>query len=356
MDARLETGLVSSPRNTHASTSASQAVVPPPMSSGALVRPIEHAALAIREFDHELVTSWIQHAETLSSHGEFRTAQTLLRHALNQEPCNETAIRLMVKCLEKTNRMEEAVKCRKALVRLHPGLMNKLELAHLLYSQEDDEQAFQMYQEILANEAVPEERAFEIYKNLGNIQVRRGDFDAAEDCYNRAFNADSKSDALFVNFGTLEINRDNLEAAGERFRAALDLNEKNDRAWVGLALVHRSKGDFELSWANLERAIDLNPKNRTALKLIVEWGVRDGRVQVAAERLESYLALDGEDAEMAFSFAKCLTLLGRMSDALLECERVVALDPEQVEAQRLRRVLAERIFAESQSVESEAKT
>lgn len=346
MDARLETGLVS--KHQHASNSSTHRGAPPSMESGTLVRPIEHAASAIREFDHELVASWLQHADTLSAHGEYRTAQTLLRHALNQEPFNEKAIRLMAKCLEKTGRVEEAVKCRKALVRLHPTLLNKLELAHLLYSQEDDEQAFQMYQEVLANEAVPEERSFEIYKNLGNIQVRRGDFDAAEDCYNRAFNADSKSDALFVNFGTLEINRDNLEAAGERFRAALDLNEKNDRAWVGLALVHRSKGDFELSWANLERAIDLNPRNRTALKLIVEWGVRDGRVQVAAERLESYLAVDGEDAEMAFSFAKCLTLLGRLSDALLECERVVALDPEQGEAQRLRRVLAERILAESE--------
>lgn len=346
MDARLETGLVS--KHQHASNSSTHRVAPPSMESGTLVRPIEHAASAIREFDHELVASWLQHADTLSAHGEYRTAQTLLRHALNQEPFNEKAIRLMAKCLEKTGRVEEAVKCRKALARLHPTLLNKLELAHLLYSQEDDEQAFQMYQEVLANEAVPEERSFEIYKNMGNIQVRRGDFDAAEDCYNRAFNADSKSDALFVNFGTLEINRDNLEAAGERFRAALDLNEKNDRAWVGLALVHRSKGDFELSWANLERAIDLNPRNRTALKLIVEWGVRDGRVQVAAERLESYLAVDGEDAEMAFSFAKCLTLLGRLSDALLECERVVALDPEQGEAQRLRRVLAERILAESE--------
>lgn len=314
-----------------------------------LVRPIEQAAIAIREFDHELVGSWIQHAATLTMHGEYRTAQTLLRHALNQEPRNEVAIRLMAKCLEKSNRNEEALKCRKALVRLHPSFVNKLELAQLLYSQEDDEQAYQMYQDILSNEVVPEERAFEIYKNLGNIQVRRGDFDAAEDCYNRAFNADPKSDALFVNFGTLEINRDNLEAAGERFRAALDINEKNDRAWVGLALVHRSKGDFELSWANLERAIDLNPRNRTALRLIVEWGVRDGRVQAAAERLESYLAVDGEDAEMAFSFAKCLTLLGRLSDALLECERVVALDPEQGEALRLRRVLAERILAESES-------
>jgi tetratricopeptide (TPR) repeat protein len=314
-----------------------------------IVRPIEQAALVISEFDREIAHSWVSHAALLIKSGEIRTAQTLLRNALNKEPKNERAIRLMATCLERSGRTEEALKCLKVLVRLFPRLEYKFDLAHMFYSLEDDDQAFQLYQEMLTSEALPESSAFEIFKNLGNIHVRRGDFEAAEDCYNRAFNADSKSDILYVNFGTLEINRDNLEAAGERFRAALDINDKNDRAWVGLALVHRAKGDFELSWANLERAIDLNPRNRTALRLIVEWGVRDGRVQSAAERLESYLAIDGEDAEMAFAFAKCLTLIGRMSDALLECERVVALDPEQIEALRLRRVLAERILAESES-------
>ncbi len=319
---------------------------PPQLS--VFARPIERASDAIREFDSELVNSWIQHAAVLIRHREFKTAHTLLRHSLAKEPTRVEAIGLLALCLEKTEKWEEAVKCRRALVRLSPTVENRIALANLFYSLEDDDQALQGYQEIILNDVIPEERSFEVYKNLGNIYVRRGDFEAAEDCYNRAFLVDSKSDALLVNFGTLEINRDNLEAATERFRSALILNDQNDRAWVGLALSHRSRGDFELSWANLERALDLNPKNRTALKLLVEWSVRDGRVHAASERLESYLALDGEDAEMAFSFAKCLTLTGRLSEALLECERVVALDPEQEEALRLRRVLAERIHSESE--------
>lgn len=313
-----------------------------------IVRPIERASEAIREFDSELVTSWIQHAKVLIRHREFKTAHTLLRHSLAKEPQNISAISLLAICLEKSEKWEEAVKCRRALVRLSPTIDNRIDLANLYYSLEDDNQSLIAYQDIIRTDVIPESRSFEIFKNMGNILVRKGDFEAAEDCYNRAFLVDPKSDALLVNFGTLEINRDNLEAATERFRAALLINDQNDRAWVGLALAHRSRGDFELSWANLERALDLNPENRTALKLLVEWSVRDGRVQAASARLESYLALDGEDAEMAFAFAKCLTLTGHFSEALLECERVVALDPEQEEALRLRRVLAERIVSESE--------
>lgn len=312
-----------------------------------IVRPMEQAAVAIREFDQELIGQWLRHARTLIQYREYSSAQSLLRHVLNRDSMDTEAIRLMATALEKSGQSDEAIKCRKALVRIHPSVDNRLDLAALYYGLENDTAAFATYQEALATDAMPEERLFEVYKNIGNILVRRGDFDAAEDFYNRAFTIDPKSDALLVNFGTLEINRDDFEAATLRFRSALNINAESDRAWVGLALVHRAKGDFELSWANLERALDLNISNRTALKLIVEWAVRDGRVQIAAGRLEAYLNTDGEDAEMAFAFAKCLTLLGRFDEALLECERVVALDPEQEEAMRLRRVLAEKIVAES---------
>jgi Tfp pilus assembly protein PilF len=306
------------------------------------VLPIERADQAIRAFDEETISSWTQHAATLIHHREYATAQNLLRHALIKDSRNVRAISLMATVLEKVGHSEEAIKCRRALVRIEPSADHRLDLAALYYGLENDEAALSNYEEALATQAVPEGRLFEVYKNIGNILVRKGDFEAAEDFYNRAFTIEPKSDALLVNFGTLEINRDDLEAATTRFRTALDINPNSDRAWVGLALVHRSKGDFELSWANLERALDLNPSNRTALKLIVEWAVRDGRVQSAAVRLENYLANEGEDAEMAFAFAKCLTLLGRFD----ECEHVVALDPELEEAIRLRRVLAERIVAE----------
>ncbi len=316
-----------------------------------LVRPIEQSAAALKEFDRETIlptiTELVQHAATLIRYREYSAAQSLLRHALMHDSNYTPAISLLAVVLERTGQQDEAVKCRRALIRLDASADNQLDLAALYYGLENDEAAFNTYQSALATHSVPESRLFEVYKNIGNILVRRGDFDGAEDFYNRAFTIEPKSDSLLVNFGTLEINRDDLEAAGARFRAAIEINPNSDRAWVGLALVHRAKGDFELSWANLERALDLNPSNRTALKLIVEWAVRDGRVQAAAARLETYLATDGEDAEMAFSLAKCQTLMGRFNDALFECERVVALDPEQEEAVRLRLILAERILAEA---------
>lgn len=312
-----------------------------------LIRPIEQVAQAVAEFDADAAPSMIRHAEVLIDHREFSSAQSVLRHVLAINSRHERGVELLAIALERAGRMDQALRCRKALTRISPLVIYKLDLAALQYRLEDDQAALTSYQDILATDSVPEERLFEVYKNLGNIHVRIGDFEAAEDFYNRAFVLDPKSDVLLVNFGTLEINRDNLEAATERFRGAIDANDKNDRAWVGLALVHRARGDFELSWGNLERALDLAPSNRTAIKLLVEWAVRDGRVSSIIGRLQEHVDCDQEDAEMAFQLAKCLTLLGRLNEALLECERVVALDPEQEEAFRLRRVLAEKVLAET---------
>ncbi len=303
---------------------------------------------AVSQFDSEAASEqigdWMRFARTLMRHRDYPHAMTLLRQVLWKNHEHIEAIQLMASALEGSQRFEEAIKCRRALVKLVPTVESKLDLAQLYYQIESDETAYELYQNILATESVPEQRQFDVYKNIGNILVRRGEFDLAEEYYNRSFSIDAKSDVLLVNYGTLEINRDNIDAATERFRAALEINSRNDKAWVGLALIHRSKGDFELSWGNLERALDLNPSNRTALRLEVEWSVRDGRIQSAIERMKTYLETDCEDSEIAFQLAKCLTLVGRFDEALFECERVIAFDPEQEEAFRLRRVLAERVL------------
>lgn len=307
---------------------------------------------AIRQFDFEAqeeaqkrqIQDWIRHAKTLIDFGDFSDSLTLLRNVLFKDSNHVVAIQLMASALESLERFQEALKCRKALLKLQPSVDARLDLARLYYQIEEDKTAYDLYQTALNSEAIPEERLFELHKNLGNILVRRGDFEMAEDHFNRAFSKEPKSDVLMVNFGTLEINRDNLDAASERFRMALTINPSNDRAWVGLALIHRTKGDFELSWGNLERALDLAPHNRTALRLQVEWAVRDGRIQSAIDRLRFHMQRDSEDSEMAFNLTKCLTLVGRFDEALFECERVVALDPEQDEAYRLRRVLADRVL------------
>jgi tetratricopeptide (TPR) repeat protein len=228
-------------------------------------------------------------------------------------------------CLRDEGRFEEALKCFRALAR--QTIEGQVLVAETYYLSERDDLALASYREVLKRVVENPDTLFEIYKNVGNIHVRASDFEAAEEYYDKAYTIRPDSDVLMVNYGTLEIQRGAFAEAVARFRHAVELNPANDKAWVGLALVHRQMGDQELSWANLQRALDINGKNRTAIRLICEWGVNDGKWTDTIVRLQSYLQADGNDAEVGFMLAKVFTSLGRFPEARIELERVLALDP-----------------------------
>ena len=278
--------------------------------------------------DSEIVGHLMKNANILMAAGESRLAFNILRNVLIRQPENAEALRRMGICLREAGRPEEALKCFRAFNKIEKSLDSQILVADTLYLCERDELALPAYREALKFGVSDERLLFDIYKNVGNIFVRAGDFEGAEEFYDKAYTLDSNSDVLLVNYGTLEIQRGSMDKAVDRFRRAVEVNPQSDRAWVGLAMVHRTMGDLELAKGNLERALDINPSNRTALKLAVEWALQDTDTTPALRRLETYISTTGgEDAEICFIFAKLLIQAGRLSQARLELERVLALDP-----------------------------
>jgi tetratricopeptide (TPR) repeat protein len=318
----------------------------------------QNSAEAIAAFDAEeshpalkdpaYIQTLLKNALLLRENGEIDLAIHLLRNVLLRSPNHLDGLKQLGQCLRDCGRSYEAAKCFRAVLAQEKTPDSIFQLAEIYYLMENDAAARDLYRELLQNPGLTPDRIFEALKNIGNIQVRAGDFDGAEECYNKAYTINPNSDALMVNYGTLEIQRDNLAQALEHFRQALTLNPENDRAWVGLALIHRNMGDLELGRANIERAMDINPQNRTALKLLVEWTSTDGDWTCAIDRLKDYLAENGEDTEMSFSLAKILTHMHRLSEAEIEMERVLALDPQLEGASNLMRALqsARRVRAE----------
>ncbi len=275
----------------------------------------------------EVLAPLLRNSALLVDNREYRLAMNLLRNVLLRRPNMPTALSLHGRCLRETGSYHEATRCFRALVAVQDTAENWALLGETLYLLELDKEALRAYGEALVRETDTHPQLFEIYKNIGNIHVRAGDFEAAEESYNKAYTLRADSDTLMVNYGTLEIQRGNFTAAVERFRAAVMLNPKSDRGWVGLALVHRQMGDLDLSRANMERALDMNPRNKTALHLLVEWSVQAFDFKSAVNRLTTYLSLEGEDAEMSFLLAKILVHLNRLDEASLELERTLAFEP-----------------------------
>jgi tetratricopeptide (TPR) repeat protein len=184
---------------------------------------------------------------------------------------------------------------------------------------------------------------FELFKTMGNIFVRKGDFDSAEDCYYRAHRLQPESDVLQVNFGTLAVQRQDWDHACTHFRRALEFKPSNDKAWVGLGLCHRMKSDYELAWGNIEAALEYNPRNEVALGLALDWGTQDGREFRALDLIRSFLISGGWSEKMSLAFAWLSWRRGDAPVARLELERLLAVNPANTAALKLLTEIRERV-------------
>lgn len=208
-------------------------------------------------------------------------------------------------------------------------------LAQVEYQLDRIEESFALLQEAIS--IAPEESPefFELFKTLGNIFIRRGDLDSAEDSYNKAHRLQPNSDVLQVNLGTLHIQRQEWDEAAEHFRKALSLQMTNDKAWIGLAICHRMKGDHELAWGNVEAALEYNPLNEVALGLALDWGSHEGREFRVLELIRQFLIEGGWSEKMSLAFCWLSWKRGDTNIATLELERLLAVNPENETAHKL---------------------
>lgn len=273
------------------------------------------------------IATLVMNADLLIKNNEKELAQHLLRQSLYMNSYHPQALNKLSRCLNNTTDLSLKAKVLETLRTTDYGFENLVELGNCYYHQGKDQEALTVYHEALSTLTDETPALFEVYKNLGNIALRDGDFDGAEENYNKAHTQNGRSDALEVNRGTLAIQRSDWEGAVTHFRQALQLNHRNDRAWVGLAMVHNSMGDFVLARGNVGKAVDLNPKNRTAVQLAATWAIRDQDLSTAIETLQNYVSLVDYDEEMSLLLIHLFCQRNQWLEAQIEVERLLLWEP-----------------------------
>ncbi len=254
---------------------------------------------------------------------------------LQMEPHDSLIAMKLADRLRELGRYDEALKILRSVIKIDSRFETITALAQVEYHLELLDDAFLHLQQAILIAPEDSPLLFDTFKTMGNIFVRRGDFDSAEDSYNKAHRLNPNSDILFVNTGTLAIQRAAWDEAADKFRHALQINPVNDKAWVGLALCHRMKGDFELSWGNIEAALEYNPLNETALGLALDWSTYDGREFRALELIRGFLIEGGWNERLSLAFGILSFRHGERVQARLELERLLAVNPLNVQALNL---------------------
>jgi tetratricopeptide (TPR) repeat protein len=273
------------------------------------------------------IAEFLLNAETLLTHGEKSLARILVYEALKMDSKNVAALKKATQFLDPKKDCRQLIHIQKQICENDLSFETMSQLGHFHYLGGQDEQALAVYNAALNLVVSETDALFEIYKNIGNIMTKSGDYDGAEEYFHKAYTLAPDSDVLLVNLGTLFVQRQDFSSALERFRLAVEKNPLNDKAWVGLALSHQQMGDFQLSNANIEKALDLNPLNRTAVHIYANWCVRDGKYLSAISALENYLASVELDEELSFVLIHLFCKTNQFSLAQLESERVLLWNP-----------------------------
>jgi tetratricopeptide (TPR) repeat protein len=271
---------------------------------------------------------FVKNALLLDQSGDTQLAINFLRVSLTKFPNHKEVLGGLAELLEKDLQLEEARRLRFQLMNSDYKFETVFHYAQIFYLQSKDSEALSYYFEALSLLKQESIHLFELYKNIGNIHLRQGDFEGAEEYYNKAYTLNSTSDVLLVNLGTLEIQKGNHDKAELCFKSALDQNSKNDRAWVGLALIYHYKSDFDLAWANVLQALEINPKNRTAVDMIGQWAFVVKRLDELAQALENYLSMADFDLELSKLLIHCFCEMGQLHKAQLELLRAKIYFPK----------------------------
>ncbi len=234
--------------------------------------------------------------------------------------------------LVEMNRHDEALKILRSVIKIDSRFESVYALAQVEYALDQLDSSLQHFHEALLIAGGERPELFEIFRTIGNIFVRQGDLETAEENYFKAHRLKMDSDVVWVNLGTVMIHRQNWTEAVDRFRRALAVNPSNDKAWIGLAIGHRMLSDVELAWGNLEAAVQHNPLNDVALVLALEWGAQEGREFRVLEMIRTFLIKGGWNEKLSLAFCWLSWRRGDQDLARLELERLTAVNPQNLRA------------------------
>ncbi|SHN56507.1 tetratricopeptide repeat protein [Desulfovibrio litoralis] len=174
---------------------------------------------------------------------------------------------------------------------------------------------------------------YEINKELGECYLHMGDYDKAEEYYQKAAQSADDIAAPFLGLATIYVQRGDYDAAYAQYSKAAGI-EKSDKALAGMGLVQMERKDYDAAYANFKQALEINPENMVAMNCLVQIAHVQGRLSELVTVLENCLKIKESDA-VNFTLAGCLVALGRKEEAKKYLQAIMAQNPKHEAAQTL---------------------
>lgn len=106
--------------------------------------------------------------------------------------------------------------------------------------------------------------AIRALSGLGEIALKKSDFDAASKHFAKALEISPQDEAAAYNVGEIFFSNQKNDEAIQYFDLSIKINPKWAKPYYRLGLVHLNKGDFPKAIENLNKFLELDPENPEA--------------------------------------------------------------------------------------------
>ncbi len=111
-------------------------------------------------------------------------------------------------------------------------------------------------------EAKPDkDTAIRALSGLGELALRKGDFESAQKHFTQALKISPEDEAAAYNVGEIFFSNQKLDEAIQYFEMAVQIKNTWPKPYYRLGLVYLNKGDYAKALENLNKFIELDPQN-----------------------------------------------------------------------------------------------
>jgi tetratricopeptide (TPR) repeat protein len=108
------------------------------------------------------------------------------------------------------------------------------------------------------------ETSLKALSGLGEVALKRGDFETAQGYFRRALEISPEDPAAAYNVGEIFFSNQKTDEAIAYFELAIKIKSDWPKAYHRLGLVYLNKGDFPKALVNLKKFLELDPQNPEA--------------------------------------------------------------------------------------------
>ena len=167
---------------------------------------------------------------------------------------------------------------------------------------------------------------YDVVKELGDCYASVGNFREAQRCYEKAASLAPDEAGPYIGIGVIALQEGKTADGEVAFKVAKRLDPQSSKAYCGLAIVRQNKEQWSESFELYLKCLELDSDNLTALLGLFQMSCQMGSFSKVIHYLEVYLDMHPGDASVMFCLATLHFKDGKLNEAREILQSILAQD------------------------------